>query len=96
MNIKTDYPRISNLPKEHLRELWLVSSDEDFDQLINNSNGKEIARVFSVLDEVSLRRFFSVAKPATIEKVFSTIPPRNINKYLFMLSNENIKRSSLP
>ncbi|TXX51138.1 MULTISPECIES: magnesium transporter MgtE N-terminal domain-containing protein [Vibrio] len=92
MNIKTDYPRISNLPKEHLRELWLVSSDEDFDQLINNSNGKEIARVFSVLDEVSLRRFFSVAKPATIEKVFSTIPPRNINKYLFMLSNENIKK----
>lgn len=92
MDIKIDFPRISNLPKEQLRELWLGLSDEDFNKLINSSNGKEIARVFSVLDEASLRRFFSVAKAGTIEKVFSTIPPKNINKYLFMLSNENIKK----
>ncbi|PSV98968.1 magnesium transporter MgtE N-terminal domain-containing protein [Photobacterium lipolyticum] len=92
MSLEVEFPRISNLPKEQLREVWLNLSDEDFNKLIIASNGKEIVRVFSVLDEVSLRKFFSIAEPITIEKVFSSIPSRNINKYLFMLSNENIRR----
>ena len=92
MSITSEIPRISNLSKEELRDIWYQLSEEDFNNLIRASNGKEISRIFSTFDEVNIRSFFSIADQDVIEKIFSEIPRTNIGKYLFMASRDNVKK----
>lgn len=83
--------RISNLPREELVDFWKHLSPPEMNELIFNSNKKEIDILFGHMSERGIVDTVQSLEPEALTKVLKTLPPHSINK-LFMFANAKLTR----
>jgi ribosomal protein L12E/L44/L45/RPP1/RPP2 len=86
--------RISNLPREELIYFWKRLSPPEMNELIFNSNNKEIDILFGHMSEKGIVDTIQSLEPKALTKVLKTLPPHSINK-LFMFANVNLTRKMI-